>query len=58
MPKKGATNLEVYKEAMDILEDINDFDSCWYNTYNRLPVVAATIIYQLLKKEENKDESI
>lgn len=57
--KRGATNLEVYREALDILDDFNGFDAYWYQDETRFCAVTATILYQLLQmKEENKDESI
>ena len=58
MPRKGATNLEVYREAMDILNDFEGIDTYWYQDERKFCAVTATIIYQLLKKEEVKDESI
>lgn len=49
------TNLEVYKKAIKIFEDLQNNDCGWLGNS---PAVIATIIYQLIDEKENKNESI
>ena len=50
------TNLEVYHDALDIFEDINNNDVGW-QLRDRGPAVAATILYQLLNAKERRDKN-
>lgn len=52
------TNLEIYRDAIDIFEDIKSFDSCEWE--ERMPAVTATILYQLIdnKERRNKNETV
>lgn len=59
MSKRKPTNLEIYREALFILDDFKSFDTCWYEESERLPAVIATIVFQLLQnKEDIKNETI
>jgi hypothetical protein len=55
MLKQNLTNLEVYREALSILEDFQGFDSLW-DYPDRQPAVIATIVFQLLQNKEGKEK--
>ena len=55
MLKQNPTNLEVYREALSILDDFQGFDSDWIEQPERLPAVIATIVFQLLQNKEGKE---
>ena len=46
------TNIEIYREAIGVLDDIKNSDSQWED---RFPAVAATILYQLLDAQERRN---
>lgn len=57
--RRGATNLEVYREAVDILNDIRNIDTYWDQDERNFCAVTATILYQLLQmKEDEENEEI
>lgn len=47
------TNIEIYREAVSILDDIKNNDSTWED---RAPAVTATILYQLLDDKERRNK--
>ena len=58
MIRRGATNLEVYREALDVLEDFKNIDTYWEQDETKFCAVTATILYQLLQMKEDKNEAI
>lgn len=58
MIREEATNLEVFREAKRILDDFEGIDTYWYEDKKNFCAVTAVIVYQLLKKGEDKNESI
>lgn len=48
------TNIEVYRKAIEVFEDIKGFDQADWG--RRLPAVIATILYQLLDEKERSEE--
>lgn len=50
MLRKGASNLEVYREARNILDDFYGIDTYWYQDDRNYCAVTATILYQLLNR--------
>ena len=49
------TNLEVYRDAIDIFEDIQNNDVGW-QIQERGPAITATILYQLLDAKHRREE--
>jgi hypothetical protein len=48
------TNLEIYEDAINILEDIQNNDVGW-QIKERGPAIAATILYQLLDAKQRRE---
>lgn len=49
------TNIEIYRDALNILDDIEANDGYW-QSQDRGPAVTATILYQLLDAKERRKE--